>query len=203
MSEYRRLAEALWEITAQKWRRKPKEPDIDAVLARAQQEMEARHAEFREQTVRAVTQKNNVVQLASNLKYQINRCEDTAIEAEDRHDDYIASRYRHRQAEYQKALDSVQDVLEETEKATEILYTHLRIDEFDMEARTIRLKAMRTEWQATNATAEMGRQIQAQIHDLVDEGYNHYARKTGRNGRAVLLAIIAGLVLILLFLAVR
>jgi len=203
MSEYRRLLHALWKITAQQWHRMPPATDIDALLTPAKKELEERHAEFREQAVRAVTQKNNVVQLVGNLTYQRNRCEDTAIEAEDRHDDYIASRYRHRQAAYQEALDSVQDVLEETEKATEVLYTHLLVDEFDMEARTIRLKAMATEWKVTSATAEMSRQMQARVHDLVDEGYNHYSLKTVRNIIALLLAIIISLLIIVFFMTLR
>ncbi|MGC4042857.1 MAG: hypothetical protein QM758_03560 [Armatimonas sp.] len=203
MFKHRHVLRALWELTIREWRRTPQEPDIDRLLIQAQNELERQYAGNREQAIRAITQKNNVLQLAHNLKYQRDRCEDIAIEAEDNGNDYIANRYRYRQAAYQEALDSVQDAVEETQKAGLALHTHLTMEELEVEARTTRLRVLKDEWQTVGATAEMGRQIQAEVRYLVDETYNHYSLKAVRDIVGWLLLIIAVLVLTLLLVVLH
>ena len=198
MSDLRRLIQALYELSAPRWAkskfvRRTKEPE--ELLEAAKQQMEAIHARNRERATLAITQKNNLLQMVEDLERKIDRLAEKAQRAEERGDIDIARQILKEREAYQKSLEVSRDSVAEAEALAQEIKDSIFIEQDEVRKKTARLLALKTEWQASQITVEMERDIRSwfQIHV---PGFKSFELETVRSLVGILLAVIVVLLAI-------
>jgi hypothetical protein len=204
MTEHRKLVRALWEQNQPSWYKKPRPFDPDIAIANARQDLEDTYARYREQAVQAITQKNNLQQMVDDLTRKIDQLGEQAQLTEDCGDPERAILLRKEQEGYRVSKGVMAESLAEACEATEVVKLQVLLEQEAVNKRIAHLETLKTEWKASQVSGELGRQMQAEIqHRLFDENYVTYSLKAARDVAWVLLGIIATLLGLLLFFALR
>lgn len=129
----------------------PGEEDPDALLSRAQQEMNELHARNREQAMRAITAKNSLQQMVDDIQKKITVLETQAHMAEQSGNPAEAERLRRQIEQCSQSLESTRISLAQATQTAEQVKEAIRREEEVIRRKTAEALALRAEWQALEA----------------------------------------------------
>jgi phage shock protein A len=135
----------------------PDQDDPEALLERAQREMQELHARNRDRAVRAITQKNNLQQLVDDTQKRVATLQGKAEAADNLGDSETASKLRAEAAEFLRTLDQTRDSLEQAIAAAESVKETIRHEEQRIRLKTSQAMALRTQWKALQLQQELVR----------------------------------------------
>jgi phage shock protein A len=131
--------------------------DPEALLARAQQEMQELHARNRDRAVRAITQKNNLQHLVDDTQKRIETLQQRAELAEKNGDSDAAEKLRAEAAAFLQTLEQASVSLTQAIAAAESVKETIRHEEQRIRLKTSQAMALRTQWKALQLQQELVR----------------------------------------------
>jgi phage shock protein A len=135
----------------------PGQEDPEALLARAQQEMQELHARNRDRAVRAITQKNNLQQLVDDTQKRVAALQQKAELAESSGDSETAAKLRSEAEAFLQTLEQTRDSLTQAIAAAETVKESIRHEEQRIRLKTSQAMALRTQWKALQLQQELVR----------------------------------------------
>lgn len=151
----RLLLRVLWKrllrLLARAWDRlrgrRDDEDDPDALLQRAQRQMQELHAHNRERAVEAITQKNNLAQMVEDTEQRVKRLKAEAGEAESGGDPEEASRVRAEAHRYEETLAFTRQMLVQAEETVAAVKEAVQREEERIRRKSAEAMALRAECQ--------------------------------------------------------
>lgn len=135
----------------------PDGEDPEALLARAQQEMQELHARNRDRAVRAITQKNNLQQMMDDTQKRVEILQGRAETADNHGDSEMADKLRLEAAAFQQTLDQTRESLTQAITVAESVKETIRHEEQRIRLKTSQAMALRTQWKALQLQQELVR----------------------------------------------
>ncbi|MES2459093.1 MAG: PspA/IM30 family protein [Armatimonadota bacterium] len=135
----------------------PIQDDPEALLARAQQEMQELHARNRDRAVRAITQKNNLQQLVDDTQKRVESLQEKAELAENNGDSETADKLRTEAKAFLQTLEQTRESLAQAITAAESVKEVIRHEEQRIRLKTSQAMALRTQWKALQLQQELVR----------------------------------------------
>ncbi len=126
----------------------PVEDDFDPalLLERAQREMQEMHARNRERAVQAITQKNGLAQMVSDLESKLATIRERAETAASRGNPALAERLREEADSCETTLESTRRSLDQAVQATEHIKVAIRREEERIRKKAAEAMLLKAQW---------------------------------------------------------
>ena len=196
MDELKQLIGALWEISTPKWERwKPKRRTFspEDLLEAAKRQMEWLYAHNRERAVQAITQKNQLQQMADDLERKVKALGEKASLADERGDEREARQLRRERRGYEKSLVTTRESLVNAIEMAEVVKNQIQREQEEIRRKTAELLARKSEWQASQITQQIERELRREV-GVCGPGFQNFEMETVRT----LVGILLGVILVLL-----